>query len=187
MGIVSRIKNIHNNIWQQIRLIYIRQNKNISILNHNNIFPNVHLETNYGGSINIGTKNEFLYGVCLMTYGGKITIGNNCSINPYTIIYGHGEGVQIGNNVLIAGHCMIIPSNHNFSKSNVLINQQGATSKGIKIEDDVWLGTGVKVLDGVTIAKGCVIAAGAIVNQSTEAYSVYAGVPAKKIKNRLDV
>ncbi|RWU08706.1 acyltransferase [Pedobacter chitinilyticus] len=122
-----------------------------------------------------------------MTYGGKITIGNNCSINPYTIIYGHGNGVEIGSNVLIAGHCMIIPSNHNFRDNKVPINQQGSTSRGIKIENDVWLGTGVKVLDGVTIAKGCIIAAGAVVTKSTEAYGIYMGVPAKKTKSRLDV
>lgn len=56
--------------------------------------------------------------------------------------------------------------------------------KGIVIEDDVWLGSGVKVLDGVVIRKGCVIGANAVVTHSTEAYGVYVGIPAHKIKSR---
>lgn len=56
--------------------------------------------------------------------------------------------------------------------------------KGIVIEDDVWIGAGVKILDGVTIAKGCVIGANAVVTRSTEAYGIYVGVPAQKIKSR---
>ena len=54
--------------------------------------------------------------------------------------------------------------------------------KGIVIEDDVWIGSGVKILDGVVIGKGCVIGANAVVTKSTESYGVYVGVPAHKIK-----
>lgn len=56
--------------------------------------------------------------------------------------------------------------------------------KGIIIEDDVWIGAGVKVLDGVTIAQGCVIGANSVVTKSTEPYGIYVGVPARKIKSR---
>ncbi len=52
------------------------------------------------------------------------------------------------------------------------------------IEDDVWLGAGVTVIDGAIIRKGCVIAAHSLVIGETEPYSVYAGNPAKKIKSR---
>ncbi len=138
------------------------------------------------GKIIIGDRNEFIHGVLLMTYGGSIVIGNDCSINPYTIIYGHEEGVMIGNNVLIAGHCMLIPSTHNFDKWDMPINQQGETSKRIVIEDNVWLGTGCKILNGVTIGKGAIVAAGSVVTKSVEAYSIVGGLPAKLIKMRND-
>lgn len=58
------------------------------------------------------------------------------------------------------------------------------TSIGVTIEDDVWMGTGVIVLDGVHVAEGCVIGAGAIVTKDTEPYSIYVGVPARKIGAR---
>ena len=147
------------------------------------IYPNVVLNTEYGGKIIIGNNTELLYGVLLMTYGGNIRIGNHCSINPYTVLYGHGN-LTIGNNVLIAGHCLIIPSNHKFNDINMPIREQGVTKKGIVIEDNVWIGSGCRILDGVTIGTGAIIAAGAVVNKDVLANTVVGGVPAKMIKKR---
>lgn len=143
----------------------------------------ISLNTKYGGSIKIGENCRLLKGCQLLTYGGNIVLGNCCSVNPYTVLYGQG-GLIIGNNVRIAAHCVIIPSNHNFSDRTRPITEQGTTDKGIRIEDDVWIGCGVRILDGVTISTGCVIAAGSVVTKSTVPYGVYAGVPAKLIKMR---
>lgn len=147
------------------------------------IYPQVVLSTEYGGSIKIGKSSEVLYGVICMTYGGSIEIGENCSINPYTVLYGHG-GLKIGNNVLIAGHCLIIPANHKFENLNIPINSQGESRKGIIIEDNVWIGAGCRILDGVTIGSGSIVAAGAVVNNNVPENSIVGGVPAKIIRTR---
>lgn len=144
---------------------------------------NVEFNTYFGGKIIIGNNCELRSGAKLLTHGGNITLGTNCSVNPYTILYG-GKNLTIGNNVRIAAHCVIIPSNHNYEDPTIPIVKQGLSGKGITIEDDVWLGCGVKVLDGVTISKGCVIGAGSVVTKSTEPYGVYVGVPARRIKLR---
>lgn len=162
--------------------MFLHRNRNISIHNESRINSNSTIEIRFGGRILISAKTEVLDGVLILTYGGVIEIGENCSINPYTIIYGHGN-TKIGNNVLIAGHCMIIPNNHIF-KSKDPIWTQGNTSKGIVINDDVWLAHGCSVLDGVTIGKGAVIAAGSVVTKDVPPYTVYGGIPAKFIKNR---
>lgn len=141
------------------------------------------LNTPYGGYISIGKKTEIRKGAIVLSYGGNIEIGDNCSINPYCVIYGVG-GLTIGNGVRIGTHTTIIPSNHRFDNCDQFIYEQGITSFGIAIKDDVWIGAGVVVLDGVTIAKGCVIGANAVVTKSTEPYGVYVGVPAKLIKKR---
>jgi acetyltransferase-like isoleucine patch superfamily enzyme len=101
-------------------------------------------------------------------------------------LYGHGKGLVIGNNVLIAGHCLIIPANHIFTRKDIPINKQGTESKGIIIEDDVWIAAGCQILDGVTIGKGAIIAAGSVVNKSVDAYSIVGGVPAVFIKSRTE-
>ena len=145
---------------------------------------NVVVKIKGSGIITVGAGTEILDGVILMSYfDGNITIGDNCSINPYCIIYGVADTI-IGNNVLIAGHCMIIPNNHNYSRKDISIRDQGNTFKGIIIEDDVWIGHGCSILDGVTISKGSIIAAGSVVNKSVPPYSIYGGVPAKLLKKR---
>lgn len=119
----------------------------------------------------------------LIPYGGEITIGNDFSLNPYSVLYGQG-GLKIGNDVRIAAGCVIIPSNHIFSDVSKPIRLQKLSKLGITIEDDVWLGANVTVLDGAHISTGCVIAAGAVVRGKTEPYGIYGGVPAKLIKIR---
>jgi acetyltransferase-like isoleucine patch superfamily enzyme len=142
------------------------------------------IDTFKGGTISIDSNTEILDGVLVITYGGDIKIGKDCSINPYTIVYGHGN-TTIGNNVLIAGGCMIIPSNHIFSRTDIPISVQGKESQGIEISDDVWIGHGCSILDGVKIGEGSVIAAGSVVTQSVEAYSIMGGVPARLLKKRV--
>lgn len=135
-----------------------------------------------GGKIYIGDNTFLFRRSFILTWGGDIKIGSNCGVNAYTIIYGQG-GVNIGDNVMIAGNCTLIPANHTFLDTTVPMNIQPQTMRGIKIEDDVWIGTGLRVLDGVTIRKGSVIGAGAVVNKSTDSYGIYVGVPARKIKS----
>lgn len=146
-------------------------------------YKDVVLNTEFGGIISIGEKTELLYGVILMTYGGNITIGKRCSINPYTVLYGHGN-LTIGDKVLIAGHCLIIPANHNFSDISIAIADQGETRKGIIIENNVWIGAGCRILDGVTIGEGAIVGAGAVVTKDVAPFSIVGGVPATLIKIR---
>lgn len=155
----------------------------IKIGSKTHVYRGATIETRHGGSITIGKEGEILDGVLLLSYGGNIRIGDYCSINPYTIVYGHG-GVTIGNNVLIAGHTMIIPANHIFSDRNTPIGRQGCTTKGIYIEDDVWIGHACSILDGVTIGKGAVIGAGSVVTKDIPPYSIALGNPAQVVKMR---
>ncbi|MBX9684740.1 MAG: acyltransferase [Hyphomicrobium sp.] len=120
----------------------------------------------------------------LMTYSGvRITIGADCTVNPFTVLYGHG-GLTIGNFVRIATHTVIVPANHIFADRDVPITKQGLSKLGVVIEDDVWIGAHVTILDGVTVGRGSVIAAGAVVNANVEPYSIVGGLPAKVIGQR---
>lgn len=116
---------------------------------------------------------------------GDVVIGADCAINSGTVIY-TGNGVKIGDAVAIAANCTLAPTNHAIADRSRLIKDQGfqPSKGGIVIEDDVWLGAGVVVLDGAVIRKGAVIAAGAVVRGEVEAYAIYAGAPAKKIGER---
>lgn len=181
--IFFKFQHFFQELLTQYKHYSIKQDKKIKLGNNVFISNDAKIEIRYGGKISIGNNNHIFDGVLILSYGGEIVIGNNCNINPYTIVYGHGN-TKIGDNVLIAGHCMIIPNNHNYKNPNLTIMEQGNTSKGIIIEDDVWIAHGCSILDGVIIGKGSIIAAGSVVNKSVPPYSIYGGVPAKLIKKR---
>lgn len=113
---------------------------------------------------------------------GEIEIGENTYIGPYTCL--SGNNIKIGNSCLIASHSGIYANNHIFADPNCKIVTQGNSYKGIVIEDDCWLGSGVKVLDGVTIGEGSIVGANAVVTKNIPPYSIAVGAPAKVIAKR---
>lgn len=118
-----------------------------------------------------------------MTYGGDISIGDNCSINPFSIVYGHG-GVRIGNGVRIAAHTVVIPANHTPGSDEQPVHRAPVVSLGIIIGDQVWIGAGARILDGVHIGRNAVVGAGSVVTRPVPANATVAGVPARVIRQR---
>ncbi len=131
----------------------------------------------------IGARTRIEHGALLHTQGGSIHIGQGCFIGPYAVVYGHG-GLVVGDNVMIAAHCVVVPSNHNFTELAVPINQQSTTDRGVRIEDNVWIGAHAVVLDGVTVGTGSIVAAGAVVTGDVPPGVVVAGVPARVLRAR---
>ena len=119
----------------------------------------------------------------LLTHGGDIRLGDDCSVNPFTIIYGAG-GTTIGNGVRIAAHSIIVPENHNPGSDALPIIASGKTRRGVRIEDNVWIGSGVRVLDGVHIGRNAIIGAGSVVTKSVPSDVTAVGIPARVIKFR---
>ena len=117
-------------------------------------------------------------GAILAPFGGSIRIGRNAYIGPYSIIYGHG-GVTIGDDTLIAGHVVIVSANHIFSSDILPIRLQGESKAGIQVGKNVWIGAGARILDGVSIGDGSIVAAGAVVTRSVAPNSIARGVPAR--------
>jgi acetyltransferase-like isoleucine patch superfamily enzyme len=135
------------------------------------------------GTIEIGARCNIKPNVMLLAHDGRIRLGDHVSVNPFSVLYGAG-GLTIGSNVLIAPHVVIVPANHRFEDPDVPIRSQGESRRGIAIGDDVWIGAGARVLDGVTIGSGSIVAAGAVVTRDVRPYSVVAGVPAREIRMR---
>lgn len=115
--------------------------------------------------------------------GVGIKIGSNSAIGAQSFLGGQG-GITIGDDVIMGPQVKIFSENHVFDNPDLLIRKQGETRKGVSIGDNCWVGAGVTILDGVHIAKGCIIAAGAVVTKSVEENSFVAGVPASVIRSR---
>ena len=176
------------------REVYISSgDRNKTQIGNNRICLEEQVNIGYGVQISTSGKNSQIHlkkkvildrGVDIRALNeGSIEIDEFVYIGPYSCVAGPGP-VKIGKSCLISSHSGIYGNNHNFADPTHLIREQGITFKGITIEDDCWLGTGVKVLDGVTIGKGSVIGAGAVVTKDIPAYSIAVGVPAKVISHR---
>jgi len=120
--------------------------------------------------------------ICPCNETAKVSIGKNTTVGYHTYIFA-SEEITIGNDCLIAPFVYIVDSDHNIEKEK-LINQQPNTIAAINIGNDVWIGTGAKILKGVSIGDGAVIAAGALVKDDVAPYTIVGGIPAKKISER---
>lgn len=119
--------------------------------------------------------------------GKDFYIGRDSQIESDCII---GNYVIFGNKVAIVGKY-----DHNFQQVGVPVrhamqirdksyNWKGTETTPVIIGNDVWVGYGVIIMSGVKIGDGAIIAAGSIVVKDVEPYTIYGGVPAKKIKDR---
>lgn len=122
-------------------------------------------------------------GADIRTYQDScVKLGSHSRVGPYTCI--SGGNVTIGNDCLIASHCSIYANNHIFTDPDLKIREQGSSREGIHIEDDCWIGSGARIVDGITIGKGSVIGAGAVVTKDIPPYSIAVGVPARVVGQR---
>jgi acetyltransferase-like isoleucine patch superfamily enzyme len=140
-----------------------------------------------------GTKITIAEGVVIDSFvkikpaggTGDVFIGANTVINSGTVIY-TGNGVTIGCNVAVAANCTFASTNHEYRSRAKLIREQGfmPSRGGIVVEDDVWIGANVVLLDGAIVRRGAVVAAGSVVNGEVPPYSVGAGRPIQTVGYR---
>lgn len=174
-------------IGKNVRILYP---KNLSVGSDTIIEDGVEINClakdgiKFGNRVTIG-KNAIIRPSNI--YGGPIgdglEIGNNSNIGPFNYIGCSGK-ITIGNNVMLGPRVSIYAENHVFDNTELTIKEQGVKKQFVIIEDDCWIASNVVILSGVTIGHGSVIAAGAVVTESIEPYSIVGGVPAKLIKKR---
>lgn len=112
----------------------------------------------------------------------NIEIGNHFYINNHCTLLGFGS-IKIGDYVMLGEYCEILAGEHEYSGLQPMMLQE-TKSGSIIIEDDVWVGTHAVILPNVTIGRGSIIAAGAVVTKSVPPFTIVGGVPAKIIKRR---
>jgi acetyltransferase-like isoleucine patch superfamily enzyme len=114
-----------------------------------------------------------------VSIGAGSMVGENCFLDGY-------GGLTIGRNVLIAHNSSLIAEDHGFASRKRPIRYQPKTAAPIVVEDDVWIGCGVRILKGVRIGQGAIVAAGAVVTKDVPPFTIVGGVPARVIGVRPD-
>jgi len=134
-----------------------------------------------GDNVKIGAYSMITCTSHFSKFGKGISIGSNSAIGRFSE-FGAAGGIEIGSDVIMGSYISFHSENHNFKDNSKLIREQGVTSKGIKIGDNVWVGAKVTFLDGCKVGNNSVVAAGSVVNSTYPDNSIIGGVPAKLIK-----
>ncbi len=120
-----------------------------------------------------------------------MSIGDYTSVPKGSVFYCTEAPLTIGNKVIFGPRPTIITGDHRIDViGKYIIDSQeklSANDAPVVIEDDVWTGANITILKGVTIGRGSVVAAGAVVVKSCPPYSIIGGVPAKVLKYRFSV
>ncbi len=128
-------------------------------------------------------KDVFIMSDCKFENGEEIDFGRHIFVDHH-VTFLTPNGMKIGNFVMIGAYCFFDSMKHEFKEwKKPMILQKDATGQ-IVIEDDVWIGSHVKVLGGVTIGKGAIVIPGSVVMHDVKPYSIVGGVPAKHMKYR---
>ncbi len=159
------------------------------------------------GSVSIG-DNSIIDDMCLLDAKGQtnegIVIGKNVFIGRNSIlsckngniricdganigfnceIFSSSE-VRLGENSMLAAYTYLIGGSHEFGDLSMPVVDQAEVSSGIDVGRNVWLGAGVKVLDGVRIGNDTIVGAGAVVSEDLPEKAVAVGIPARVVRKR---
>jgi acetyltransferase-like isoleucine patch superfamily enzyme len=140
------------------------------------------------GGIDIGEETIVMHHAELHVYNFRnlrqsgIRIGRESLIGEFCVIRGTG-GVTIGDRVYLSPMVHVYSNSHVFRDPKVCFVDQGITTQGVTIEDECWIGAMAILLDGVTVGRRSVVAAGAVVTSDVPPYSLVAGVPARVVRD----
>lgn len=112
----------------------------------------------------------------------NVKIGKNSFINSYCQFHSVNEknNIEIGDNCYVGMNVNFCCISHEIGNSNLRAGNN--IYKPIKVNDGTWIGANTTILQGVTVGNGCIIAAGSVVIKDCEPNCMYAGNPARKIK-----
>jgi acetyltransferase-like isoleucine patch superfamily enzyme len=137
------------------------------------------------GEFRIGDGVLISRGCIVSGKDGPLAIGPRASIGAGCVMYASTR-LEIGADTMLAAQCYVGGGRYTvYGRTDVPIAEQPEPRSGVVIGDDCWLGAGVIVIDGVNIGRGSVVAAGSVVTEDVEDYSVVAGAPARRIGSRI--
>lgn len=150
-----------------------------SLFFKSSLFPFYNLKTGllklFGAKVGSGVKIKPCVNIkypWLLQIGNDVWIGENVWIDNIVM-------VTIGSNVCISQGVMLFTGSHDYKK-----NTFDLITGAVVLEDGVWIGAGAIVNQGITIASHAVLTSGSVATRGLEAYTIYQGNPAVKIRDR---
>lgn len=120
---------------------------------------------------------------------GRVALGSFIHVGSHTVLTGGDAGIEIHDFANLSQRVNIFAGNDDYSGKSLTSpmipeKYKNLTQEKVLIEKHVIIGCGSVILPGVTIAEGSAVGALSLINADTQAWKIYAGVPAKAIKTR---
>lgn len=135
-------------------------------------------------NISLGNNVRLGKGSFLSASEGELKLGDHVAISPNVNIGADNGFIEIGSYVAIGPGTVIRAANHRFDDISIPICLQGHNPGYIKIENDVWIGANCVLTPNITIGRGAIVGAGAVITKNVEPWTIVGGVPAHKIGYR---
>jgi acetyltransferase-like isoleucine patch superfamily enzyme len=143
------------------------------------------------GALFGSTGKNFIFDPDGMYSYQNIHVGDDVLLGYRSVLMASLSKIYIGDHVMFGPNVTIIGGDHNTSEIGKFMSEvtqkRPEDDQDVVIDDDVWVGTRAIILRGVTIRRGAIVAAGAVVTKDVPPYAIVAGVPAKIIRFRWDV
>lgn len=152
---------------------------------HVTFYPNCFIQGSAGRFV-IGDHVEFFPSTYISLGDWEtsfVDIGHHCHFAPNCVLYGWG-GLTIRAYCNIAAHTVFATVGHHDEITDRPMALTGEKAGPITLDEDVWIAANVTVTANTRIARGCVVGANAVVTRDTEPMGLYAGVPARRLRNR---
>lgn len=167
------------------RLVRLRRSRNVLLEGLVFLGRDVELYARPGhGRIVLGRWVHIGDGTKLRAHDGTLRIGDKVVFGSDTRVNCQLD-IEIGATTLVADWVYIADFDHRFEDLDRPIKDQGIAKAPVRIGPDVWLGTKCTVTRGVSIGRGSVVAAHAVVTRDVPPYQVVAGVPARVLRDRV--
>ncbi len=146
---------------------------------------NVELSAREGyGRLVVGRWVHLGDGNSLRCHEGNLRIGDKCVFGKDNTVNCYLD-IEFGAATIVADWVYVCDFDHVYADIHVPIKDQGIVKTPVRIGPDVWVGTKVTVLRGVTVGHGAVLAANSVINRDIPPMAIAGGVPAKVIKDRV--
>ena len=145
------------------------------------------------GAVRIGPRTLLMGEISVIAPNGKVEVGEWCYIGPSSKIWAMGK-VTVGARVFIShgvhvfdnnSHSLVAAERHKrFQELQTVgrhLQPENVICKPVQIQDDVWIGFNASILKGVTIGRGAIVGACAVVTEDVPPYAIVVGNPARKV------
>lgn len=170
-------------VWRTLRtdLGFARQHLVLNRIAGSSLVPRPARSRLYRAlGLGVGRANVYPHVHFLPAGLGRVTVGDDCMINE-GVVFDRSADITIGPRVSIGPGAMLCTSSHALGGSSR--RAEAVTRAPIVVDEGSWIGARALVLPGVHIGAGVVVAAGAVVTADCQADGLYAGVPARRVKD----